>query len=111
MIHVGFIPWHWIKRTLIAGLVFVASSFFALPLANSGGSPTISRIEVQGNHRISEKVIRACISSQPAQPLDPAKVDRDIKAIYHLGAFRRVLASALDDGDEKILLITVDEKP
>jgi len=38
-------------------------------------------------------------------------VDHDIKAIYHLGAFKKVLASALDDGHQKILLITVDEKP
>ena len=72
--------------------------------------PILNKIEIRGNHRISEQAIRAHISSSQGQPFNVAAVDSDIKAIYHMGAFTRVRSRLQRKGNQEILVILVDEK-
>ena len=77
------------KPRHVAALALVVLGFCLA----SNGLPVIARVEIQGNHRISEQAIRDHISSQVGQPFDPARVDGDIKVIYHLGNFNMVRVS------------------
>ena len=88
----------------------VLGLWLALP-ANSESAPLIARIEVRGNHRISERAIREHISSQAGQPLDIGIVDRDIKTLYQMGGFKTVKAFVRREPNENILVIAVDETP
>jgi outer membrane protein assembly factor BamA len=69
--------------------------------------PPIARIEVTGNRRVSGQAIRDHITSQVGQPIDPQRVDSDIRSIYHMGSFKSVHSYF---EPREILVITVDEK-
>jgi outer membrane protein assembly factor BamA len=70
-------------------------------------SPIIARVDIHGNHRVSEQAIRDHISSRVGQPFCPDRASGDIKALYHMGNFNSVRVS-LQQGN--ILVFIVDEK-
>jgi outer membrane protein assembly factor BamA len=88
-------------------LAFVALITWPASVAFTQCAGTIARIEVTGNHRVSQHAIRDRITSQVGQPCDPDKVSADIKSIYHMGDFKAVYAH-FEQG--QILVITVNEK-
>jgi outer membrane protein insertion porin family len=90
-----------------AALAFFTLMIWPQSVAFTQCASTVARIEVTGNHQVSEHAIRDHISSKVGQPCDPNKVDADIRSIYHMGNFKAVHAH-FEQGE--ILVITVDEK-
>jgi len=76
-----------------------------------GGAPIISQIKVVGNQRVETDAILLHIESKPGFPLDPATVDRDIKAIYRMGFFDYVTAHEEQQGANAVLIFDVRERP
>ena len=98
-------------------IVAVAIAPLALSLATRSqtaqgdGAPIIiSRVEIRGNHRVSEQSIRQNVSSRAGHSYNAWTVDKDIQAVFHMGQFKRVQAFLVPMGSEKVLLIIVDEK-
>ena len=56
------------------------------------GTKSIGAVLVSGNDRVEEEAIRVYIKSLVGEPIDPQKVDADIRAIYNMGFFRDVEA-------------------
>ncbi len=75
------------------------------------GGPTVAAVEVVGNQRVAEDAIRVHITSQPGQPLNPATVDQDVKAIYRMGFFRRANAELQNRAGRTVLVYRVEEQP
>jgi outer membrane protein insertion porin family len=80
------------KARLIAALVW---ALFCAPFS-SAQSPDLStegivrRIEFQGLQRISRATLRLHISSREGEPLDPARVTGDVRALERLGWFDNI---------------------
>jgi outer membrane protein insertion porin family len=70
-------------------------------------------VEVRGNKRVETDAIRLAIKSQAGEPLDPAKVAADIKAIFALGYFDNIRAEVEQrpEGAGAVLVFAVTEKP
>ncbi len=90
----------------IALILLYASAALAVSPA-----PLISRVEIAGNQRVETDAILLHIESKPGLPLDPAMVDRDIKAIYRMGFFDFVTAHEEQQGANTILIFDVRERP
>lgn len=91
---------------LLVALMLAAPRSYAQP-----SGPTISQIRIAGNKRVEQAAIRVNINSQVGQPLDPAVVDHDIKAIYRMGFFSRVTAEIEHQAGQTILVYKVKERP
>ena len=99
------------KPRHIAVLALVASRLAVTARsATPQAEPIVNRIDVEGNHRVSEQSIREHVASRVGQPLDPETVDSDLRAVYNTGEFRTVTARLDRRGSEEILVITVHEK-
>jgi outer membrane protein insertion porin family len=94
-----------------AALLLVALMLAAVPALAQPAAPVISQIRIVGNQRVEEDAIRVHVSAQPGHPLDPATVDRDVKAIYRMGFFDRVNAAVEQRGGQSILVYRVKERP
>jgi len=101
-----------VKLYHAVAIVLVGLSLTFTPhMAREDAAPIIiSRVEVRGNHRVSEQAIRQHVSSRAGHPYNAWTVDSDIKAIFHMHRFKRVQAFLVPMGGETILLILVDEK-
>ncbi len=75
------------------------------------GGPVISEIRIQGNQRVEPGAIKIHISSRAGQPLDPALVDKDVKAVYRMGFFDQVSADVEHQGNAAVLTFIVQERP
>lgn len=75
------------------------------------GADTVTAVKITGNRRIEAPVIMRAVRVKAGDPLDPEKVDADLRAIYQLGHFSDVQAqtSAADGG--VVLEYVVQEKP
>src|ERR1700733_14843619 len=75
---------------------------FAAATARAQGTPQpiISKVEIIGNQRVEEDAIRIHITQVVGQPLDPAAVTADIKAIDLLGFFSDVSAHVEQQGSQ-----------
>ncbi len=73
--------------------------------------PIISAIQIQGNQRVETDAIRIHISQPTNAPLDPAAVDKDIKAIYAMGFFDSVKAKIAVEHGKNVLIYKVKERP
>ena len=71
----------------------------------------ISAIKIVGNHRIETAAIMPAVQVKAGDPLDPEKVDADIRAIYKLGHFTDVKADTEVKNGALILAYVVTEKP
>jgi outer membrane protein insertion porin family len=75
------------------------------------GAPTIAEIRIRGNQRVDDDAIRIQITSHVGEPFDRGTVDRDVKAIYRMGFFKKVTAHIERSGGQVILTFTVEERP
>lgn len=83
------------KRISIAALVLWLAS--PLALAQTPDSPAegiIRRIEFHGLQRVSTLTLRKHITSREGEPLDPARVAEDVRALERLGWFENISAEA-----------------
>lgn len=78
------------KSTAIAALVCVL--FCAPSFAQPADSPdgVVRRIEFRGLQRISPATLRSHISSREGEPLSPARVAADVRALERLGWFENI---------------------
>src|SRR5688572_22308352 len=71
----------------------------------------VVRVEIEGNVRVEDDAIRVNLESRPGAPLDPARVDRDVRAIYAMGFFDQVDVEVRDAPEGGILVFRVKERP
>jgi len=71
----------------------------------------IERIDIRGNRRCSEDVIRSCIKSRVGGVYDEGRLNLDLRSIYATGDFELVEICERDGDDGKIVTFTVKEKP
>ena len=71
----------------------------------------IGAVLVGGNDRVEEEAIRVYIKSLVGEPLDPQKVDADIRAIYGMGFFKDVEARVAEQDGKTTLTYQVSERP
>ncbi len=93
---------------VVLAIIILAHS--AISRAQPSG-PIISAIEIAGNQRVEKDAIRIHLTTQPGQPLNPAVVDQDVKAIYRMGFFRRVTAELRNRNGKTVLVYRVQEQP
>lgn len=80
------------------------------PALAAEGAP-IDRVQVEGNRRVDADAVRAAISSKAGEPVDPARVDEDVKAVMKLGFFSDVVVEERGDPERPELVFRVVEKP
>ena len=73
--------------------------------------PTVVRVTIEGNVRVEDDAIRVNLESRPGAPVDPARVDRDVRAIYGMGFFDQVDVEVRDEPDGTVLVFRVRERP
>jgi outer membrane protein insertion porin family len=71
----------------------------------------IARVEVRGNRRIEEAVIRARIPLQAGDALNPALVSEAVREVYKLGFFRDVKVFLDRTPEGAVLAFAVEENP
>lgn len=72
---------------------------------------SVTAVEVEGNGRVEESAVRIHISHPEGVALDPAVVDRDIKAIYGMRFFDHVWADTVAGPGGVVLRYHVREQP
>ena len=77
------------------------AAMLAPSAAFAQAQPIISKIQIVGNQRVEEDAIRIHITQVVGQPLDPAAVTADIKAIDLLGFFSDVSAHVEQQGSQR----------
>jgi outer membrane protein insertion porin family len=95
---------------LLALLAIVLIAGVGIAFAQ-GGNPIVAQIRVEGNQRVETDAIKIHISQQAGQPLDPAAVDQDIKAIYGMGFFSKVSEETQTINGRLVLVYKVKEEP
>ncbi|MBW8318315.1 MAG: outer membrane protein assembly factor BamA, partial [Rhizobium sp.] len=70
-------------------------------------SGVVQRIIVRGNERIEQSTVLSYLPVQPGEPMDPARADLALKALFRTDLFADVKVE-LQGGD---LIITVVENP
>ncbi len=109
---------------LAAVIVCLAPSARALSLREQGGqqgagavppgTPTIERIEFQGNRRIRSETLRARIFSRPGDPVNEDALRRDFHALWNTQYFEDIRLEIEDSADkpnEKIVIFYLTERP
>jgi outer membrane protein insertion porin family len=84
------------------------------PAANPQGTPTIERIEFQGNRRIRSETLRARIFSRPGDPVNEEALRRDFHALWNTQYFEDIrleLEDSPDKPNQKIVIFYVTERP
>src|SRR5579863_9193276 len=78
------------------------------------GTPTIERIEFQGNRRIRSETLRARIFSRPGDPVNEDALRRDFHALWNTQYFEDIRLEIEDSSDkpnQKIIIFYVTERP
>jgi outer membrane protein insertion porin family len=78
------------------------------------GSPTIERIEFQGNRRIRSETLRARIFSRPGDAVNDEALRRDFHALWNTQYFEDIRLEIEDSADkpnQKIIIFYVTERP
>jgi outer membrane protein insertion porin family len=84
------------------------------PAATPEGTPTIERIEFQGNRRIRSETLRARIFSRPGDPVNEEALRRDFHALWNTQYFEDIRLEIEDSADkpnQKIIVYYVTERP
>ncbi len=79
--------------------------------AYAQGQPVVTKIEIQGLHRMEEGAVKSKISEKIGEPLSEEKISADIKTIFKMGYFDdvKVEAEPLEGGLKLIYILK--EKP
>jgi outer membrane protein insertion porin family len=108
---------------LAAVVVCLAPGARALTLSGQGaqqapaaaaGTPTIERIEFQGNRRIRSETLRARIFSRPGDAVNEDALRRDFHALWNTQYFedmRLEIEDSADKPNQKIIIFYVTERP
>jgi outer membrane protein insertion porin family len=99
-----------VTRLPILGLALGLALSLAAP-ARAADAPTVEKVLVEGNRRVEADAIRSAITTKPGEPLDPRKVDDDIKSVMKLGFFADVVVEERGDAEHPALVFRVTEKP
>jgi len=84
------------------------------PAAAPEGTPTIERIEFQGNRRIRSETLRARIFSRPGDPVNEDALRRDFHALWNTQYFEDIRLEIEDSADkpnQKIIIFYLTERP
>jgi outer membrane protein insertion porin family len=84
------------------------------PAANPQGTPTIERIEFQGNRRIRSETLRARIFSRPGDVVNEDALRRDFHALWNTQYFEDIrleLEDSADKPNQKIVIFYLTERP
>src|SRR5262249_26456371 len=73
--------------------------------------PIVTQVLIEGNVRVEDDAIRVNLESRAGQPIDPARVDRDVRAIYGMGFFDQVNVERREEGGGIVLVFKVEERP
>jgi outer membrane protein insertion porin family len=73
--------------------------------------PMVTQVLIEGNVRVEDDAIRVNLESRAGTPLDPARVDRDVRAIYGMGFFDQVNVEQRDEAGGVVLVFKVEERP
>ena len=92
-------------ETSLAALLLVA------PLAGAAAESVVKAVEVEGNRRVEIDAIKAALSQKKGQPLDPDKVQKDIREVMKLGFFSDVVVESRGDPKAPTLVYRVVERP
>ncbi len=90
------------KSAELAKLGVSAEAYAGYLARQRRANPEASRvgaITVSGSQRVSTDIIRGRIFSQPNQPFDPRRVNRDLMRVYGIGEFEQVLFRLSPDAD------------
>ena len=71
----------------------------------------ISRINVEGTHRVEADDVRATLRLRRGLPCTDAEVARDARALWDEGFFDDVVVDAVADGNDVVLTFRVTERP
>ena len=77
----------------------------------SGPRVRISRVDVAGNERTREEVIRSRIPIAAGDWFDEGKIHEAYRELYRTGLFSRLSHSLEGEGAERVLLVRVEEAP
>jgi outer membrane protein insertion porin family len=73
-------------------------------------APLISAVRVEGNRRVEVDAIKAAVA-KPGTPLDPKRIDADVRALMKLGFFSDVVMEEQGDPAHPVLVVRVTERP
>jgi len=84
-----------VKRGLVVAGLLLGLSCFGLVVGAAVAAPpdtvvTTKSIVVEGNRRVEADTIRSYFKASPGEPLDAAKIDAALKALYATGLFQDV---------------------
>ncbi len=97
---------------LIAAVLLGAPAMADEPgKAEPAQGPVVRTIRFEGLQRFDFETARRTIESREGEPLDRARVSRDIQALYRTGAFRDVLVLSRHTEDGVVLVFRVQEHP
>ncbi len=83
-------------------------------VVSEGRSYNVGQINIEGNTKTKDEVIRRELAIKPGEPFDKAKIEASRARLQNLNYFAAVDVMPVDTGsmiDEKDLVITVTEKP
>ena len=101
---------------LVPGCAAYSLSGQAAPQAPTAapGTPTIERIEFQGNRRIRSETLRARIFSRPGDAVNAEALRRDFHALWNTQYFEDIRLEIEDSADkpnQKVVIFYVTERP
>ena len=89
----------------------ILTVLLALFVSFEADASIIKKIIITGNVRIDSQTIKDKIKSKPGGILKLSTVDNDIKRIFKLGYFKRIIVSQKSAAGETILTYKIYEKP
>lgn len=75
------------------------------------GVPQVETVRVEGNRRIEDAAILRVIETSKGAPVDPSRLDRDLRAVYGMGFFNDVNIRVEDGPRGQVVIFQVTEKP
>ena len=89
----------------------ILTVLLALFVSFEADASIIKKIIITGNVRIDSQTIKDKIKSKPGGILKLSTVDNDIKRVFKLGYFKRIIVSQKSAAGETILTYKIYEKP
>jgi len=89
---------------LVLGLLLFAPARAAEP-------PVIGAVAVEGNRRVESDAVLAVVAAKADKPLDPKKLDADVRAVMKLGFFADVAVELRGAEARPTVVFRVTEKP
>ena len=95
----------------LAALLWCAGQVAAQADAAPAGTPSVAQVVIEGNVRVEDDAIRVHLQTEAGEPLDPARVDEDIRSIYAMGFFDQVEVDVSPEGaDGAVVTFRVKER-